>query len=210
MNPDQIRTVVREFRRALQETIFPNWINSQGQYEVPKTLIFAKTDSHVEDIVRIAREEFGEGNAFCKKVTYGNAEEKATAVLSQFRTAYYPRIAVTVDMTATGSDVKSLDCLLFIRDVKSRSYFKQMKGRGTQTLGSDDLLRMTPSALGNKTHFVIVDAVGVMRNLKTDSRPLERKPGVALKDLIMSVLMGDQSEDVLLSLANRLTRLKSK
>ena len=210
VNPDQIRTVVREFRRALQEAIFPNRINSQGQYEVPKTLIFAKTDSHAEDIIRIVREEFGEGNAFCKKVTYGNTEEKATAVLSQFRTAYYPRIAVTVDMIATGTDVKSLECLLFMRDVKSRSYFEQMKGRGTRTLCSDDLLRVTPSAVGNKTHFVIVDAVGVTRSLKTDSRPLERKPGVALKDLMMSVVMGDRSEDVLLSLANRLTRLEKQ
>lgn len=176
VNPDQIRTVVREFHRALREAIFPSRQNDKGEYEVPKTLIFAKTDSHAEDIIRVVREEFGEGNAFCKKVTYGNTEEKATTVLQQFRTAYYPRIAVTVDMIATGTDVKSIECLLFMRDVKSRSYFEQMKGRGTRTLGSDDLRKVTPSAVGNKTHFVIVDAVGVTKSLKTDSRPLERKP----------------------------------
>ncbi len=210
VNPDQIRTVIREFHRALQEDIFPNRRNEQGQYEVPKTLIFAKTDTHAEDIIRIVREEFGEGNAFCKKVTYGNKEEKASAVLQQFRTAYYPRVAVTVDMIATGTDVKSIECLLFMRDVKSRSYFEQMKGRGTRTLGSDDLRKVTPSAVGNKTHFVIVDAIGVTKSLKTDSRPLERKPSVALKDLMMGVVMGDRSEDTLLSLASRLTRLEKQ
>ena len=210
VNPDQIRTIIREFHRALQDEIFPRRQNEQGQYEVPKTLIFAKSDTHAEDIIRVVREEFGEGNAFCKKVTYGNKEEKASAVLQQFRTAYYPRVAVTVDMIATGTDVKSIECLLFMRDVKSRSYFEQMKGRGTRTMVSDDLRKVTPSAVGNKTHFVIVDAIGVCKSLKTDSRPLERKPGVALKDLMMSVVLGDRSEDTLLSLANRLTRLEKQ
>ena len=210
VNPDQIRTIIQEFHRALREDIFPLRRNEQDQYEVPKTLIFAKTDTHAEDIIRIVREEFGEGNAFCKKVTYGNKEEKASAVLQQFRTAYYPRIAVTVDMIATGTDVKSLECLLFMRDVKSHSYFEQMKGRGTRTLGSDDLRKVTPSAVGNKTHFVIVDAIGVTKSLKTDSRPLERKPSVSLKDLMMGVVMGDRNEDTLLSVASRLTRLEKQ
>lgn len=210
VNPDQIRTVIREFHRALREDIFPNRRNERGQYEVPKTLIFAKMDSHAEDIIRIVREEFDEGNAFCKKVTYGNKEEKASVVLQQFRTAYYPRIAVTVDMIATGTDVKSIECLLFMRDVKSRSYFEQMKGRGTRTLGSDDLRKVTPSAVGNKTHFVIVDAIGVTKSLKTDSRPLERKSSVSLKDLMMGAIMGGRSEDILLSLASRLTRLEKQ
>lgn len=97
-----------------------------------------------------------------------------------------------------------------MRDVKSRSYFGQMKGRGTRTLGSDDLRKVTPSAVGNKTHFVIVDAIGVTKSLKTDSRPLERKPSVSLKDLMMGVVMGDRSEDTLLSVASRLTRLEKQ
>ena len=124
--PDQIRTVIRTFRDKLPE-IFP------GRNEVPKTLIFAKTDSHADDIIQIVREEFGEGNEFCKKVTY-QANEDPKSVLAQFRNDYYPRIAVTVDMIATGTDVKPLECLLFMRDVKSRNYFEQMKGRGTRTL----------------------------------------------------------------------------
>jgi type I restriction enzyme R subunit len=199
VNPSQMRNIIRAFRDKLPE-IFPN------RKEVPKTLIFAKTDSHADDIIQIVREEFGEGNAFCKKVTY-QSKEDPKSLLAQFRNDYYPRIAVTVDMIATGTDVKPLECLLFMRDVKSRNYFEQMKGRGTRTLGADDLKKVTPSALSHKTHFVIVDAVGVTQSLKTDSRPLERRKGVPLRDLMMGVMMGAQDEDVFTSLAGRLARL---
>ncbi len=204
VNESQIRKVITTFRDKVQNEIFP------GREEVPKTLIFAKTDSHADDIIRIVLEEFGEGNDFCKKVTYNTQTEKPSEVLQQFRTAYNPRIAVTVDMIATGTDVKPIECLLFMRDVRSRSYFEQMKGRGTRTLGVDDLQKVTPSARTNKTHFVIVDAVGVTKTMKTDSRPLERKRSVSLKDLLQSVAMGVRDEDTVTSLANRLTRLEKQ
>ena len=116
VNPDQIRTVVRTFRHKLPE-IFP------GRGEVPKTLVFAKTDSHADDIIQTVREQFAEGNEFCKKITY-KVEEDPKSVLAQFRNDYYPRVAVTVDMIATGTDVKPLECLLFMRDVRSRNYFE--------------------------------------------------------------------------------------
>ena len=199
VNPDQIRTVVRTFHDKLPE-IFP------GRKEVPKTLVFAKTDSHADDIIQTVREEFAEGNQFCKKITY-RVEEDPKSVLAQFRNDYYPRIAVTVDMIATGTDVKPLECLLFMRDVKSRNYFEQMKGRGTRTLGHDDLRKVTPSAVSAKTHYVIVDAVGVTKSLKTTSQPLITKPTVPLKDLAMGVMMGARDEETVSSLAGRLARL---
>src|SRR5680860_1137649 len=202
VNPDQIRTVIRTFRDKLSE-IFP------GRAEVPKTLIFAKTDSHADDIIQIVREEFGAGNQFCKKITY-NATEDPKSVLSQFRNDYYPRIAVTVDMIATGTDVKPLECLLFMRDVKSRNYFEQMKGRGTRTLDADSLKKVTPSATTAKTHYVIVDAIGVTRSLKTASQPLITKPSVPLKDLATGVMMGARDEDTVSSLAGRLARLNTQ
>lgn len=202
VNPDQIRTVIRTFRDKLPE-IFP------GRKEVPKTLIFAKTDSHADDIIQTVREEFGEGNAFCKKLTY-KIEEDPKSVLAQFRNDYYPRIAVTVDMIATGTDVKPLECLLFMRDVKSRNYFEQMKGRGTRTLDMDDLKKVTPSAVSAKTHYVIIDAIGVTRSLKTASQPLITKPSVPLKDLAMSVMMGATDDDTVSSLAGRLARLNKQ
>ena len=200
--PDQIRTIIRTFRDKLPE-IFP------GRAEVPKTLVFAKTDSHADDIIKIIREEFGESNSFCKKITY-KAEEDPKSVLAQFRNDYYPRIAVTVDMIATGTDVRPLECLLFMRDVKSRNYFEQMKGRGTRTLGHDDLKKVTPSAPSSKTHYVIVDAIGVTKSLKTASTPIITKPGVSLKDLAMGVMMGAQDSDTISSLAGRLARLNKQ
>ncbi len=216
VNPSQIRTVIKTFHNSLPE-IFP------GREEVPKTLIFAKTDSHADDIIQTVREEFGEGNAFCKKVTYKAAQDKKDkegnlvqqgedpkSILSQFRNDYNPRIAVTVDMIATGTDVKPLECLLFMRDVKSKNYFEQMKGRGTRTLEHDDLKKVTPSANSAKTHYVIVDAIGVTQSLKTASQPLITKPSVPLKDLAMGVMMGTSDTDTVSSLAGRLARLNKQ
>ncbi len=198
VNPSQIRLIIKQFKEHLPE-MFPK------RTEVPKTLIFAKTDSHADDIIKIVREEFGEGNDFCKKITYNADDPKGT--LAQFRTGYHPRVAVTVDMIATGTDVKPLECLLFMRDVKSRNYFEQMKGRGTRTVSLDLLRSVTPSATYTKDHFVIVDAIGVTRSLKTDSRPLERKPSASLKDLLAAVAVGAREEELFSSLASRLLRL---
>lgn len=203
VNPSQIRQVIRTFKEKLFTEIFP------GRKEVPKTLVFAKTDSHADDIIQIVREEFNERNEFCQKITY-RTEDDPKSLLASFRNAYYPRIAVTVDMIATGTDVKPIEILLFMRDVKSRNYFEQMKGRGTRTLKQDDLQKVTPSAGSNKTHFVIIDAIGVCKSVKTDSRALERKKSVSLKDLMMNVVMGNADEDTVTSLANRITRLEKQ
>lgn len=202
VNPSQIRTVIRTFKENLFTTLFPR------RKEVPKTLIFAKTDSHADDIVQIVRDEFGEGNDFCRKITY--SAENPESVLSSFRNDYNPRIAVTVDMIATGTDVKPIECLIFMRDVRSKNYFEQMKGRGTRTLGKDDLQKVTPSATENKDHFVIIDAVGVTKSKKCDTRPLERKPSVSMKELMMNVALGAKDEDTLTSLANRVIRLNNQ
>ena len=197
--PDQIRTVIRTLKSKFFTEIFP------GRKEVPKTLIFAKDDSHAEDIVHIVREEFGKGNEFCKKITYKTMGEKPEDLIASFRNSYNPRIVVTVDMIATGTDIRPLECVVFMRDVKSRTYFEQMKGRGTRTISDTDLMAVTPDVL-HKTHFVIVDAVGVCEGDKTDSRPLERKRSVSFDKLIMSVALGVRDKDTLTSLAGRLAR----
>jgi type I restriction enzyme R subunit len=82
-----------------------------------------------------------------------------------------------------------------------------MKGRGVRSLDGESLKRVSNSAEGAKTRFVLIDAVGVEKSLKTESRPLEKKPGVALKDLLQGVAMGSRDDDTVLSLANRLVRL---
>lgn len=203
--PDQIRTVIKTFREKLFTDLFPDRparAESLGLEApwVPKTLIFAKDDNHAEDIVTHVREEFGKGNDFCKKVTY-KAGAKPEEIIKAFRTAPEFRIAVTVDMIATGTDIKPLECLLFLRDVRSQLYFEQMKGRGTRTIDPTDLATVTPDA-GSKSRFVLVDAVGVTESEKTDSRPLERKPTVPFDKLLQQVALGVRDEDTLVSLAN--------
>lgn len=205
--PSQIRTVLQAFKDALFTELFPS------RTLVPKTLIFCKDDSHAEDTVHLVREVFGKGNDFAKKITYKtyNPEtrryERSEALIQEFRTSPQLRIAVTVDMIATGTDIKPLECLLFLRDTRSRTYFEQMKGRGTRVLTSTDLQAVSGEDARAKTHFVIVDAVGVCESDKTDSRPLERQRSVAFDKLLLGVALGKRDEDSLTTLAGRLARL---
>ncbi len=200
VNPSQIRNIIRTYREKLKTDLFPE------RDEVPKTLIFAKTDSHAEDIVKIAREEFDEGNDFCKKITYKSENEDPESILQQFRNDFNPRIAVTVDMIATGTDVKAIEVLIFMRDVRSRNYFQQMVGRGTRTMTKEELIKRSPTAKANKNRFVIVDAVGVFKTIKIDYPAVDNKPTVPLKDLMKMAIL-ERDEDTLSSLASRLTRL---
>ncbi|MBI3490582.1 MAG: DEAD/DEAH box helicase family protein [Acidobacteria bacterium] len=205
--PSQIRTVLLAFKNALFTELFP------GRTLVPKTLIFAKDDSHAEDIVSIVRDVFDKGNDFAKKITYKtyNVEtkryEKSETLIQEFRTSPQLRIAVTVDMIATGTDIKPLECLVFLRDVRSRVYFEQMKGRGTRVLTPTDLQAVSGADARAKTNFVIVDAVGVCESDKTDSRPLERQRAVKFGQLLLGVALGKRDEDTLTTLAGRLARL---
>ncbi len=197
---DQIRTMVRAFRERLFTEIFP------GRKHVPKTLVFAKDDSHAEDIVDIIREEFGEGNDFCQKITYKTTGKKPQDLIQDFRNSYYPRIAVTVDMVATGTDIKPVEIVMFMRVVKSRVLFEQMKGRGVRVIDRTDLQAVTPDARA-KTHFIIVDCVGVVDQEISDTKPLERKKAVSFKALMEHVALGGNAPDMISSLASRLSRL---
>lgn len=199
VSENQIRLVVGTFKDRLPE-IFP------GRTEVPKTLVFAKTDLHAEDIVRILREEFGKGNDFCQKITSKSTGKKPDELLSEFRNSYFPRIAVTVDMIATGTDVKPLECLIFMRNIRSLGYFEQMKGRGCRVVDPDVLQSVTPDAK-HKTHFVIVDAVGVCEDEKSATKPMDRKPSVPLDKILNLVAAGAATDDVVSTLASRLSRL---
>jgi type I restriction enzyme R subunit len=198
--PDQIRTVVRTFRDRLHTDIFP------GRTEVPKTLVFAKDDNHAEKIVEILREEFGKGNDFAQKITYRTTGDKPENLVSAFRNSYFPRIAVTVDMIATGTDIKPVEIVVFMRAVKSRNFFEQMKGRGVRIIPPSDLQAVTPDARV-KDHFVIVDCVGVCEQDKTDSAPMDAKKSVPFDKLLQAVALGNVEPEVLSSVAARLARL---
>jgi type I restriction enzyme, R subunit len=197
---DQIRTVLRTFRERLFTEIFP------GRSEVPKTLIFAKDDSHADDIVQIVREEFGKGDDFAAKITYKATGRKTDDLIASFRNSYDPRIAVTVDMIATGTDVKPLECVFFMRSVRSRTYFEQMKGRGVRVMDASDFRLVTPDAQA-KDRFVLVDAVGVTETDLVETDPLDRKPTVPLERLMRQLSFGVRTPDVVSSVAARIARL---
>jgi type I restriction enzyme R subunit len=203
VSESQIRTVIRTFRDKLFEDIYP------GRTEVPKTLVFAKDDSHAEDIVRIVREEFGRGNEFCQKITYKVTGVKPEDLIASFRNSFNPRIAVTVDMVSTGTDIKPLEVLLFLRPVRSRVLFEQMLGRGTRVISPTDMEAVTPDTRV-KSHFVIVDAVGVVEHPKLDTKTMERKRTVPFDRLLENVALGVRDDDTLTSLAGRLARLHLK
>ena len=200
--PDQIRLVIKTFKDSLRE-MFPD------RNIVPKTLVFAKDDNHAEEITRTVREVFAKGNEFCQKITYKTTGEKPEELIKGFRNSPNPRIAVTVDMIATGTDIKPLECIVFMRDVKSKNYFDQMKGRGTRVINTNDLKAVTSDAK-EKDHFVIVDAVGVCEHMQTDTYSLNRKKGVSFEQLMQKASEGRADEDDLKSLAYRLSRLDTK
>ncbi len=217
--PDQIRTVIRTFKDKVCTEIFP------GRTEVPKTLIFAKDDSHADDIVKIVREEFGRGNDFAQKITYTShiarivdpvtgettgyksSGVKPEDLLQAFRNAYFPRIVVSVDMIATGTDVKPLEIVMFMRAVKSRTYFEQMVGRGVRVVSPAELQAVNPQGVTVKDHFMVVDCVGLAEEDLVDNKPLDRQPSVPLDKLLQAVSLHDNREEVVSTLANRLVRL---
>jgi len=202
--PNQIRTIFQCYKDRLFIDLFPE---RSGEW-VPKTLIFAKDDNHAEEIVHIVREVFGEGNDFCKKITY-NAGDQAKTLIKSFRVDPMPRIAVTVDMIATGTDIKPVEVLIFMRDVKSEGYYEQMKGRGVRSIRDADLRSVTPDAK-TKTRFILIDAVGVTEGKKNVSQPLERKRSLSFDKLLDQVAQGRRDADALSSLAGRLAALDRK
>ena len=206
MNPSQIRTAIRAFRDRWRE-YFP-----RREY-VPKTLIFAKTDQHADEIVRIVREEFrqeSEGSPdFCVKITYRS--DNPEGLLRRFRNDVKIRIAVTVDMIATGTDIKPLECVFFLRGVSSSTYFEQMKGRGARTTDPDEFQSVTPDAR-NKTKFLLVDAVGVTDSPLVDARPLQppAKRSESLERLLSKAASYGLSAEDAEALASRLSALQQQ
>jgi type I restriction enzyme, R subunit len=194
----QIRTVLETFRDRLYTEIFP------GRSAVPKTLMFCKDDAHAEEVVTLVREVFGKGNDFAAKITYAAKDPKGH--LQAFRTSASLRVAVTVDMIATGTDVKPLECVFFLRDVRSAQYFEQMKGRGARTIAPADFQAVTPDALV-KTRFVIVDAVGVTEHEFVEP-PLNRDKSVSLKQLLDRAGTLTITEAETATLASRLAALE--
>ena len=210
VSKDQIRTIMKTFKDKMLPTVFPSRDLKQGW--VPKTLIFAKDDSHAEDILEIVREVFAEGNDFAVKITYRTEGINPQQLIQDFKTSHKIRIAVTVDMVATGTDIKPLEIVFFMRAVKSRLLFEQMKGRGVRVMDKEAFNQVTPNAV--KERFIIVDAVGVLDNKDlNDTSPLEqlgRK--TSFEKLIKLFQYGNNKlrREHVTSMASRLSRLEKR
>jgi type I restriction enzyme R subunit len=204
-SPNHIRLVLETFRDRLFTEIFPE-LNDKGEKRkvVPKTLIFAKSDAHAETIVRIVREVFNKGDGFAAKITY-TAKDPAD-LINRLRTSPELRIAVTVDMVATGTDVKPLECVLFMRDVRSGTYFEQMKGRGARSITDSDFQAVTEQGV-HKERFVIVDAIGVTEHGFVDVTVTDRVKTASLESLLKKAAARELTQDDAATLGARLSKL---
>ena len=173
INPDQIREVLQAYKKSIYEELYPDR-EKKWEY-IPKTLIFAKDDNHATQIVEVAKEVFGEEfedgvvpEHFVQKITY--TAEDSNGLIRDLRTEKDFRIAVTVTLVATGTDVKPLEVVLFMKDVHSDVLYTQMKGRGCRVIDDDRLREVTPNA-NTKECYYIVDAVGVTEHEKFVPHP---------------------------------------
>lgn len=202
INPNQIESVLKSYMDSIYTDLYPE--REENWHYIPKTLIFAKDDNHATKIVEVAKkvfsEKFADGkvpNNFIQKITYSAGD--SNALIRDLRTEKDFRIAVTVTLVATGTDVKPLEVVLFMNDVKSEVLYTQMKGRGCRTLNEDKLREVTPNA-DNKNCFYIVDAVGVTESDKTIPRPgnggddTHPKP-LRLDQLLERLSHGEVSDD---------------
>lgn len=198
---NQIEKVLKTYRDSVYTDLYPD--REESWNYIPKTLIFAKNDNHATQIVEIAKQVFAEKfpngdmpDNFVKKITYSAGD--SNALIRELRTDKDFRIAVTVTLVATGTDVKPLEVVLFMKDVQSDVLYTQMKGRGCRVINDDKLKEITPNA-NTKEYFYIVDAVGVTEHDKTIPSPTTSggsKPKVLkLKDLLEHLAHGEVTDE---------------
>lgn len=209
VNPAQIRLVLQEFRSAIYTDLFPD--REANIAYIPKTLIFAKDDAHATRIVEMAKEVFpNQTTDFVRKITYSAGD--SNELIRRFRNDKSFRIAVTVNLVATGTDIKPLEILLFMRDVRSSILYTQMKGRGVRTIGDELLRNITPNAI-SKDSFFLLDAVGVTESEKFIPKPNEgiyRPTNPTLEQLLEQISHGYLPDDYLNMLASRVSRINAK
>ena len=200
VNPDQIKTVLTAYKNAIYTDLYPDR-GKKWEY-IPKTLIFAKDENHATKIVEVAKEVFGEEfeggvtpDHFVQKITY--TAEDTDGLIRELRTEKDFRIAVTVTLVATGTDVKPLEVVLFMKDVNSDVLYTQMKGRGCRTIESDKLSEVTPNASGKECYY-IVDAVGVTeheKNIPSPGNSGNGKRTLSLEKLLEHLAHNEVSDD---------------
>lgn len=215
INPAQIKLILTTYRDAVYAEMFSDPQREANFEYLPKTLIFALNENHATNIVNIAREVFGEVcphadmARYAQKITYSAGD--SNELIRQFRNDKDFRIAVTCTLVATGTDVKPLEVVMFMRDVASAPLYTQMKGRGVRTVGDDQLRNVTPNAL-SKDCFFLVDAVGVTEHEHVIPGQYEgpETATITLKELMERIAHGNLPDHYLKRLAATLSRLYNK
>ena len=210
INPAQIKLILETYRDAIYTEMFTDPQREANLDYLPKTLIFALNENHATNIVQIAKEVFGHNdNRFVQKITYSAGD--SNELIRQFRNDKDFRIAVTCTLVATGTDIKPLEVVMFMRDVASEPLYIQMKGRGVRTIGDEQLRNVTPNAY-SKDCFFLVDAVGVTEHEKSITSPSDSATTklISLKELLEKITHGNVSDDYLRLLASRLSRISHK
>lgn len=213
INPSQIKLILETFRDVIYSQLFDE---REENYEyIPKTLIFALNENHAYNIVKIAREVFAEKcpeadmKRYVQSITYSSGD--SNELIRQFRNDRDFRIAVTCTLVATGTDVKPLEVVMFMRDVQSAPLYTQMKGRGVRTISDDQLQAVTPNAISKDCYF-LVDCVGVTEHTMKLPEPgddLGEKP-VSLKILLERIAHGELPDKYLRRLASVLSSINKK
>lgn len=210
VNPSQIKLILETFRDAVYTEMFVDPQREANMDYLPKTLIYALNDAHASNIVKIAKEVFNRNDdRFVQKITYSAGD--SNELIRQFRNDKDFRIAVTVTLVATGTDIKPLEVVMFMRDVASETLYVQMKGRGVRTIGDEQLRNVTPNAF-SKDLFYLVDAVGVTEHEHSIIGPYEGpgEPILTLKELFERITHGNVCDEYLRILAGRLSRIHKK
>ena len=210
INPAQIKLILSTYRDVVYEELFNDPQRDKNLDYLPKTLIFALNEAHATNIVQIAKEVFGRtDNRFVQKITYSAGD--SNELIRQFRNDKDFRIAVTCTLVATGTDVKPLEVVMFMRDVESLPLYIQMKGRGVRTIGDEQLRNVTPNAF-SKDCFYLVDAVGVTEHEKiiptATDEPTTKT--ITLKELLERISHGYIPDEYLKRLAATLARIYNK
>ena len=207
--PDQIRKILQEYKDVVYTQMYPN---REPNYDyLPKTLIFAVNEGHAKAIVEIAKEVFerkADDDKFVQRITYSCDDTKK--LIQQFRYDVDFRIAVTVTLVATGTDVRPLEVLLFLNDIRSETLYAQMKGRGCRVIKQSELRSVTPNAT-SKELFYIIDAVGVTESEKVMPSIIvpgdDKIPNQTLAQILEKMAMNNLSDDLFISLANKLSAI---
>ena len=211
INPAQIKLVLETYRDSVYSEIFIDPQREPNMDYLPKTLIFALNEAHATNIMNIAKEVFGHtapGDPYVQKITYSAGD--SNELIRRFRNDKQFRIAVTCTLVATGTDVKPLEVVMFMRDVQSLPLYVQMKGRGVRTIGDEQLRNVTPNAF-SKDCFYLVDAVGVTEHeMHIPSAGTDDKETITFKRLLELITHGNVTDQYLRMLASRLARIYNK